>query len=409
MKLRNVVNLVMAILMLATVAMSGISAQATSITNIKLKKDIAIDKALIVKDTENFSKPQSVLLAPIFLSADVKVKSEDWYRALFYYLSSDRFNFKDIPAHYVVSEDGVIYEGIDGGIERNLLVKDGPEKPILILYLANRDDRDFSVNARNALSAFLLNLANENKIKQDHFQIANLKMVINHSTKTVNLQSSEIFGSWKVTFNDFKDNIAAHYDPTPRQYDVAVTSYTNPTSKVKIGQEVVLKIKLKNNSRFSIYSDDDSELVLTREGNKDSSYFLNNVWLSKSQVGLLPSGTIMRPGEEREFDFKVKAPFVFGQVTENFTIKNGYGQDLANTKIAITLDVDRGDLKVLQIQGTEGGIVNVRAAASTSSSSIGKASEGDRYTWTEISNNGWYKINFGGSDGWVLGKYVKVI
>lgn len=385
--------------------------QAQAIQTIIKKSDLKLDLSLI-QEADNFSQPKSILVTPIFTEnsqEDSTINAEEWYKGLFYYFSSYRFNFFDLPAHYVIDPDGQIYQGVNGGVEREVTVKEYDGKPILIFYLASKEDTDFSVAAISTMEEFLLKLCNENTIKPEKISTSGMSLAIDPEEKLVNLESDKIYGSWEISIDKLKSRIGKEYAPIDKKYSIELLEYENPTNKVKIGDTVVLQMKIKNNSDYSLYEGGKSELLLTKKDGSDSKLFLNNNWVSKSQIALLPSGTVVRPGKEVLLEFKLKAPFEFGEYSEDFVIKNSSGQTFDETSITIKLDIDRGGLKVLEVLNTETGTLNVRQNPTTNSSSIGKASIGEKFIWSERSNNGWYKINFEDSQGWVHGKYVKEI
>ncbi len=374
---------------------------------IQKKSEMNIDTSVIV-DSENYSMPKQVLVAPIFMGTTEKIDYEDWYRGLFYYLSSDRYNFKDIPAHYIIDKNGNIYQGIDGGIDKQILVDD--KTPIVIFYLAQRGDSDFSENSKTIINNFLINIANENSIEIDKFELKTIKLEIEHESKKVYLQSEKIYGTWHVSFDNFMKRLEKEYDPQPKKYEVELINYKNPKGEVSPLSEIVLKIELKNTSKYSIYSEDDSALLLTKADQTDSKFYLNNTWVSKSQVPLLLSNTILKPDEKGTFQFKIRSPLEFGAISEDFVIKNGLDQTFEDTKITIKLNVKRDNIKVLEIKNTETGTLNVRKQPTINSSSIAKASPGEKYIWIEKSVSNWYKIKYEeGKEGWVFARYVNIL
>jgi len=131
----------------------------TSELNVIKKSDLNLDIASVV-DSSNFASPTSILLTPIFLTGSPQLQSRDWYRGLFYYFVSERYNFKDIPAHFVISKKGEIYEGIKGGVEKQITLADGNNKSLVIMYLADSQDTDFDLDVRSTLQSLLLKLAN---------------------------------------------------------------------------------------------------------------------------------------------------------------------------------------------------------------------------------------------------------
>jgi hypothetical protein len=399
---------VLGMLLLSLAWLNPVAAQ-TNLLSITKKSDLNLDTSVIV-DTDNYGKPASVLVAPIFLDTETEVDPREWYRGLFYYLSSDRYNFKDIPFHYVLDKNGTVYEGIKGGVERSALVEGGPEDPIVVAYLANRGDTDFSSTAILQLENLLLNIANENSLRPEaaNYKVTGLKLQIDETKKIVNLSAEEIFGSWKLSYDRIIGKLAGSYRPTPKQYAIDLVSVENPNAKVKVNAQVVIKIKVKNTGAYSLYSGDDSELILSTKSGKDSQFFLNNIWLTKSQVSVMANGSSLRPGQEATFEVKVLAPFGSGKFSDMFYLRTAGGQNFKDKEVTVSFEVDRGNLKILEITQTETGTLNVRDNPSSGARVIGRASPGQRYEWTQ-QQNGWYAIKYEGATGWILGKYAKVL
>ncbi len=256
---------------------TSIKAQDQQLLRVITKTDLKLDQTSI-GEGENFSRPKSLLITPIFLPAGVAVDSESWYKGLFYYLSSYRYNFRDIPFHFVVDSSGNIYEGITGGVERELLVEGSADRPIHIAYLAGKGDSDFTISSRPAVERLVVKLINENSIKPENVSLAGLTLQKNLDTSVVNVTASELFGSWKPAFADSQRRIAASYKPTARQYKLAIKDYQGPVGAPRMGSEVVLKVTVVNESQHTVYEDDDSNLLFSTKSGRDSKLFVNGVW-----------------------------------------------------------------------------------------------------------------------------------
>ncbi len=130
--------------------------------------------------------------------------------------------------------------------------------------------------------------------------------------------------------------------------------------------------------------------------------------VSKSQLPLLQPGDSIRPGQEKQLELKVLAPFPGGKIKEEFVLRTASGQIFEQAVISVEFEVDRAGVKVLEIASTETGSLNVRQNPTVNSASVGKVSPGQFFEWVE-SRSGWYRIKYEGRDAWVLGKYVRVL
>jgi len=68
-----------------------------------------------------------------------------------------------------------------------------------------------------------------------------------------------------------------------------------------------------------------------------------------------------------------------------------------------------GSRKVTALLKVTGSIVNIRSGPDTSYSVLKKAYGGDMLDASLLSANNWYKVNVGGTAGWVIGSYVSAV
>ncbi len=373
------------------------------------KQSQGVDLSLIAP-AEGFSEPRSVTVMPIFLPQGTNLSAREWYQGLVYYFSSDRYNFRDVPAHYVLDSRGNLYEGINGGMERDILVEGVAQKGIIILYLAEFGDTQISINATPRLTSLVQTLVNENSIQptEETVQIKSLKVEKIASDRVVNLVAEQIFGSWQPQFNSIREAITSNYTPEQKSYSLEVIEVKLPTEEVVVGTQVVAALTVKNTSRYNIFADSNSEIILSKNGGGDSQYFINNVWLSKAQAALLSEDEVLRPGEEKTLEFRLSVPLTTGNYSESFRIENLAGQRLSAQDYELTLRVNKGSFNILEVISTETGTLNVRQNPNAGSGLVTRISIGQRFIWTE-SQGGWYKITVDGQEGWVSGRYVKLI
>jgi len=383
--------------------------KADNLTPLIKKTDLNLDTSVITNTNYAYTQPKSILFCPIFITGLNTINPATWYKGLFYYLSSSRYTFQDIPAHYIIDKNGQIYEGIDGGTERKITIGTNTDAAIVVFYLADKGDVDINPNAQKAVQDLLLNISNENAISPKNISISGLKLTIQQAQKQVLLSPDPIYGNWKLTFNNMLTSIGKLYNPALKTYSIQIVSYNNPANKVLSEQEIVLQITIKNTGQHTIFQNTGSELLLSTADGKDSNLFLNNVWLTKSQLSLMPTGSILLPNKQATYDFKVHTPFVFGNLSQDFIIRTADGQNFSGAKFSVSLNIDRNGIKLIQVGSTVTGTLNVHRDPTYSSPTIGKASVGERYQWVEKTADGWYHIHFNSSLGWVLGKYVNEI
>jgi hypothetical protein len=254
----------------------------------------------------------------------------------------------------------------------------------------------------------LIQIANENAIPADKIDVAALVLRIDREQQQATLTQEEIFGSWVLSQGDFRETVDANYNPIEKQYQIELVNYDNPSNTVQVGAELVLDFTIRNTGRYTIFAESDSELLLTRENGDSSNFFLNGQWVSTTQTSLMSSGDVLLPGEEGTFEARINVPLLPGNYSEEFSIQTAAGQRLTRENIEISLNISRGDLRLLEILDTETGTLNVRSNPGVGGDLVGRVSPGERYQWIEESN-GWYKINLDDGDGWVSGRYAREI
>ncbi len=382
---------------------------------------VSILQAISINDTNNifannlvrvdeikYQQPDSILIAPIFIPDGVaKNSSLDRMKGLFYYMNV-RLGFVDMPFHYVVFPDGKIYKTSNQSDEEHINLNDSNSSSVIVAYLANSKDRDFSDKAKESIRDITLDIANRNSINSENIDIKNLRVVLNLETKTSKLETREIAGGWLDTFLAVKKYVKANYSPIKKSYKIEVLDIKMPTNPVSPQDVVIIEIKLKNIGENTIYGNSDSALLLSKEDGKLSKFYINSIWSSRSQVALMSEEDILMPNKEATYQVKLKVPLFFGQQSENFVIKTANGDLIPGTDVVISLNVKNIEEPVVEILPTEIGYLNVRSADSGRSDIIGRVTPGERFIEKQRGINGYVQIQFSDDKlGWVSNKYVK--
>ncbi|MEP7103944.1 MAG: SH3 domain-containing protein [Candidatus Dojkabacteria bacterium] len=370
---------------------------------------IGIEKA-ITKDDLAFSLPQEIVVAPIFLGVESsKISQKEWVESLYYY-TIQKLGFTDLPFHYIVSTTGEVYQGNLGGDERKVNVEGIGSNVILIAYLANGKQNTFDSKSDDSLQNLLLTVANKNSIKPENIVASGVKFIRDKENKTIHIQSSEIFGNWAAKLEDYKGFVAANYSPQPKSYTVEVSNLALSSVEALPGEEVTGTITVKNTGDNGLYGGTDNEIVATKADGGSSQFFINNVWLSRSQFSLMAENQNILPKQETALNFKIKAPLAKGDIGEDFILKTLGGGDISAAPITLKLTLKPSDKRIIQIQNTELGYLKVRGEPSTLGAEIGQAASGERYFVVEDAGNGYLRIDLGnGSTGWVAGWLVNDI
>ncbi|MDQ6985554.1 MAG: SH3 domain-containing protein [Candidatus Dojkabacteria bacterium] len=395
---------VLTFLLVSTLFISIVSALRLNTSN-----DLNIDST-IIKDDQNFGLPTRIIITPIYLpSSDSNVREDDWFRGLFYY-TIDVLGFNDIPYHYVVSKTGTVYSGNTGGYERELSINGVGSDMILIGYMSDKFASQIDNRAKDDLVELLTKVASENNIDPTNIQIKGTKFQRNEQNKTVVMVEDDLFGLWNISLLDIIEGVQKNYNPVVKIYSVNVDSVSVPENNLAPGSEIIIPITITNTSDFGIYSGTDAEMLLSRVNGENSNYFINNVWLSQSQMSLMSDGDVLQTFDTGEFSVKIKTPLIVGEYSETFEIRNINGDLISDDSIELKVNIVASDREIVEILTTETGTLNVRDIPSSVGDTINQVSEGERFFKTDDAGNGWIEVELeDGTRGWIAGWYTRTI
>lgn len=365
----------------------------------------------ITKEDLAYSLPSETVVAPIFLGVESnKISQKEWVESLYYY-TIQKLGFTDLPFHYIVTSNGDVYQGNLGGDERKVKVDGIGANVILVAYLSSSKQNEFDSKADDSLKQLLLDISNKNAIKAQNIITTGIKFVRDVTNKSVSIASEEILGNWASKLEQYKGHVANNYSPVQKSYQVDVSNLALTMSEASPGEEVEGTVTIKNTGNFGLYGGTDNEIVASKDDGGSSQFFINNLWLSRSQFSLMAENQNILPTQETALTFRIKAPLAKGQISENFTLKTLGGAGITvSQNLTITLNLKASDKRIIQIQNTELGYLKVRSEPSTLGPEIDQAASGQRYFVIEDAGNGYLKIQLeNGKSGWIAGWLVNDI
>lgn len=138
--------------------------------------------------------------------------------------------------------------------------------------------------------------------------------------------------------------------------------------------------------------------LMVEPGERASEFYTANDWLSTSEVAAPEKSTVL-PGETSRFTFTITAPPYPDKFTEQLR--------LLDQTVELKLKVEGEAGTVVQITDTPTGFLNVREGPGTSHTLKGVVYPGEKYLVLEEAPS-WYKLRLrDGSEGWVIGTYVR--
>lgn len=354
---------------------------------------------------ENFGRPNAIYIVPFVLDDSVYVSSEEWYKGFFYYQAM-RLNQGDFLVHYVVTEDGNIWEGNEYGEVQRFGIEDPQNIPVIIAYLADSDSGEFSNEAKNALGNLVVDIANRNQLELSQVYIKNVTYIATSDRKIIT-RIEDASALWSRGLASVVASIENKYNPDVAASNISLSlaGVDLPDTAVNYGQDIIVDVTVKNDGTTAIYEDTQFELLASKVGSGFSIFSINDLWLTPSSTSIMADGDSLLPNETKTFRLRIRVPLYFGQQTETFQLTNAYGDPYFNTTFNISLNINRLNKEAVEIVGSSV-YIYVREQPDTVSPAVTKVSPGQRFVVVERSN-GYVKIDIGnGKIGWVPSGYT---
>jgi len=258
---------------------------------------------------------------------------------------------------------------------------------------------------------FLLSILNQNSIEPniDNITAKNVELVAKEN-EAIRIRTNTIGGRWERSLSETIEKIANDYQPLGKEFNLLLEEVVLPNEEVKYGDNVVISIKIKNDSKHVLFQGTSSEPLVSKVDEDRSMFYQNGIWLSLSQAPIMQENSVIKPGESSTFQLRLAVPLWFGAQTERFQLINALGEVYPNSQFDIKINISNSDLDVVEILNTETGQLNVRAGASGYANIISRVTPGQRFVVLERSDSGWLKLDLGNNEsGWVVRKYTKNI
>jgi hypothetical protein len=375
------------------------------------REEISIDLSIIQED-KSFSTPTKILIVPIVESSGLKnITAEKWIKGIYYY-TVDVLGFSDVPFHYLISSDGTVYEGNQGGDERKIFIDGVGGDSIVIGYLSSNSETRFTTLAESSLRELVLQVANANSIRpENNVSVSDIVFKKNAETSSVSIATVQTFGNWKKNLDSIVSSIKNDYRPVAKEYKAEVLEVSVPSEEVNPGDTITAKVKIKNTGTRGMYAGSDSEIILSKKTSGTSDFYINNYWLSQTQLPAMKEGQTLLPAGEETYELQIRAPLFFGERSEQFELKTLGGSSIAANSFDIKLKMKKSDKRIVEIKNSEVGFVNIRNNPNTSAEVLIKAVAGQRYFILEENTQTlWAKLDLGdGRSGWVALWYLNSV
>jgi hypothetical protein len=353
--------------------------------------------------TEDYSLPTKLTIVTID-KKDISSTNYVDIQELYYYFTT-RSGLGGLPFRYIVDSNGQVYEGNKFGDE----IKNGIENDsILIAYIQN-SDTELSISSIDSLKSIVLQVINKYAISPENISIKNLKYSFGDKFRLEEIKLVNVSEEWEQDITYLKEDLTDEYGPSEISYKLELLEVTVPTEELEPTSLVDIKIKIKNSGDFNVYAGSTSNVFVTRTNplDENSLFYISDEWDSLSRVSVLSKSERLMAGEEKEFTFKIYVPLYPPERSEDFTLIDPMGNQVADSDFKITLKIKESDASIIEITDTPTGYLNVRNTPGLGEV-LTKVNPGERFIVLDY-QNGYYKINANGKEGWVVNTYVKRI
>ncbi len=368
---------------------SSISASSTivSLADLKLDTEISLDDF-------SYSVPESIVLVPITpATKELNMPDREWYRGLYYFMigNANRPGFTDIPFHYVISSDGSIYAGNSGGEERKVSIRGLEENIIVIGYLAKSNDTNFASVAVPAIKTLVLEIANRHGVKPENISVSGIKYTRDDESQTIILEKQEVYGLWQTGLNGIKQYVTENYKPVAKTYNLEITAVELPSETLAYQAEGVGRITITNKGEYGVYAGTVSEIIGSKTSG-NSLFYNPSFWSSLAEFRIMAESDILVPGQSQSFEFRLKVPLYWGELSETFQLKTTGGVVLPNTGFTVKITASRPEGTIVEAKPTATGFTRVYIRPDSTTSEVTRISSGERCFVIEEYGLGWIKI-----------------
>lgn len=364
------------------------------------RDSLEFDETLSNQLTTEYAYPEKILVTQIDTDAvAITAETEGWIDHLYYYMIT-RQGFADLPYNYLLDRQGNIYEGRKGheGVVPELAELEGA---FLIGYLSNSSD--MPLPAKQALQEFIEEMSYKYGISAENIMAVDLSIASQEAENKLSKLNYEVSDSrLSLTINQVVAS-AELSEESNLVYTVEMAEIEQDKT-TQIGGKIPVKFNVTNVGETPWYTTNDFIYVTTANG-EDSKFAVNGVWDGFDTPTHIEGQTVF-PDESVEITFELQAMIEPGGYSEEFKLTRLNGTLQGDTEFIVKFNVEKGDARLLRIDETPTGNLNVRETPGLNGVVMGQIDVGKTVLIVE-STAGWYKIQFTEEkQGWVSATYA---
>lgn len=341
------------------------------------------DANILNVNFNSFVKPTKIVMVPLHISLN---SNENISKTLFFYFA-DKLGFPQSPIQYMIDQNGKLSRLIN------------IDEDFTGIITIGMDDRLTSIN--NDSIDVIGTIADKYDIQKSSIEVSNIKL--KDDKKGINFIKGNNLDKYSSIINKIKSTASNKKLFNINNIEVPKLRDSTPSQIKKID------IKFKNTSGFNIYKDDLAKFYVSTVDNKDSDFFINNDWYSKSKTGALVESRI-RNSDVGTMTFNIFTPLLKGKHSEDFIFVDQTGNKISQKFTVSLITTDHGQ-NVLQILENHGfGFVYVRSSPSAFGTIIGNINTSTKVTYTDL-KNGFYKVQLlnPNLEGWIPAEFVQIL
>jgi hypothetical protein len=344
-----------------------------------------------------YTNPTKIYVTQVTTESDELLRNpERWVKSLYYY-SITRLYLTELPYTYLFDENGIIYQGTDGGIGANPQLKE-VDGAVVIGYLSNN-----SALTSRAGESFR-EMVEEISYNWGISQLQPVTLYINQEEGNLStITAQESTGAFADSIKESLEGWEG-YTEENLEYKVRIEELIYEED-IEIGERLNVKLKIRNMNDFVWFTDKDPIYVAV-QGGEESEFAINQEWESFSRPVSISDQNIL-PGESVEMEFNLEARVFLGEASESFEILKFPDRPFGNSQFEVKFNITRGDKQLVEVASPKYSFVNIRDCRWFSCEVLDSADNGEIFIFLE-EEGGWSKIQFGVDQyGWVSSAYLK--
>lgn len=345
-----------------------------------------------------YKQIKSVQIVRLSLNPDFTYTDGDELAKTIYYHYVFKLGFNEPIINTIITPDQEVYQ-LTRSLDSQVAHTNANGSLVIGLLTTTDDLTDY----QTALSDYLVSVCSYYSVSAENISANDFTLSAGETPSITFLSTAD--ADFKMVVDTTKAAISGQIVPEPSVVSLD-TDEEGISVSINPGEEDTIEIPFTNDGIVPIYGGDSSSVLMKSSAIKQSVFY-SSTWatpliggkITEERVGPLETGTMT---------LTLKAPLLPKDHIETFTLVTSTGSPLSETTVTVTVTTNDIGQKVLQIQDTGTGYLNVRSSPSAYGSIIDTVAISNIYLFDQL-ENGYYHILNGDKPGWVSARYIKVL